>query len=592
VAASVTTTPSGADVAWKSYATPGSVWEPLGKSPVKGPFLPRRYLRWEVTKEGYEPMELAGFPGIPLNVTLVPKGTNPEMVRIPAGPFPFRPTQPVTLDEYWLDRYEVTNRQFKEFVDRGGYANRALWKIPFQEDGRVLTWDEAMKRFRDTTGRPGPAGWEMGTCPEGQDGYPVTGVSWYEAAAYAESVGKVLPTVYHWRKAAHSASFEIIQFSNFAGKGLARAGSSPAMTPNGNYDMAGNAKEWCWNEDSGNRYLLGGAWNEASYQFLEADAQPAMARAANYGFRCARYTRPVAEPLLAEVKFITRDYTREKPVSDEVYRAYSSLFAYDRTDLDAVIEKTDEPSPFWRREKVMINAAYGNERLPVWLFLPKNVSPPYQTVVFFPGASAFVLRTPSDVLSPAAGSSRTDYLVRSGRAVVYPVYKHTYERGVRFISYPSAQSVLWRDMIVTCYKDLARTVDYLLTRPDIDKARLTYYGVSAGSVWGSVFLAQETRFRTAVFVVGGLSYEKYMPEVDPLHYASRSHTPVLMLNGRYDSAYPLQACQIPLFKLLGVPEKDKRHVLFDTSHDVPRTGLIKETLEWLDRYLGQAATRP
>ena len=47
-----------------------------------------------------------------------------------------------------------------------------------------------MGEFRDTTGRPGPSTWELGTYPDGQDDWPVSGVSWYEEAAYAAYAGK------------------------------------------------------------------------------------------------------------------------------------------------------------------------------------------------------------------------------------------------------------------------------------------------------------------------------------------------------------------------------------------------------------------
>jgi formylglycine-generating enzyme required for sulfatase activity len=69
----------------------------------------------------------------------------------------------------------------------------------------------------------------------------VTGVSWFEAAAYAEFAGKQLPTVHHWRQAAmyQPISSEIIQLSNFDGKGLAARGKFKGAGFFGNFDMAG-----------------------------------------------------------------------------------------------------------------------------------------------------------------------------------------------------------------------------------------------------------------------------------------------------------------------------------------------------------------
>jgi len=54
------------------------------------------------------------------------------------------------------------------------------------KNGRTQSWEQAMAEFRDATGRPGPATWEIGTYKEGQAEFPIGGVSWYEAAAYAE----------------------------------------------------------------------------------------------------------------------------------------------------------------------------------------------------------------------------------------------------------------------------------------------------------------------------------------------------------------------------------------------------------------------
>jgi hypothetical protein len=231
------------------------------------------------------------------------------MVRVPGGSFQYRGSQPVTLAGYWLDKYEVTNRQFKEFVDRGGYQKKDHWKEPFVREGRTLSWEEAMAEFKDSTGRPGPSTWELGAYPEGHGDYPVNGVSWYEAAAYAAFAGKSLPTIYHWYNAAGIGIFsDILKLSNFDGKGPTPAGSHRGLTPWGAYDMAGNVKEWCWNAAGDRRHLLGGAWSDPGYMFSAVDAQPPFDRSPTNGLRCVKYTAPVPDEQKASVERLTRDY--------------------------------------------------------------------------------------------------------------------------------------------------------------------------------------------------------------------------------------------------------------------------------------------
>ena len=62
--------------------------------------------------------------------------------------------------------------------------------------------------------------------------------------------------------------------------------------------------------------------------------------------------------------------------------------------------------------------------------------------------------------------------------------------------------------------------------------------------------------------------------------------PVLLLNGEFDSIVPLETSAKPFFELLGVKEPDKKHVIAPGGHFVPRNVLIRETLNWLDKYLG------
>ena len=107
------------------------------------------------------------------------------------------------LADYLIDLHEVTNRQFKTFVDAGGYTKRDYWPPEFVSAGKTISRDSAIKRFTDKTGRAGPSTWEAGGYPSGQADFPVGGVSWYEASAYAEFAGKSLPTIFHWARAAN-----------------------------------------------------------------------------------------------------------------------------------------------------------------------------------------------------------------------------------------------------------------------------------------------------------------------------------------------------------------------------------------------------
>jgi dienelactone hydrolase len=506
------------------------------------------------------------------------------MVRVAGGTFQYRSADSVRLDDYWLDKYEVTNKQFKEFVDRGGYQKPDFWKEPFIKDGKTLSREEAMAELKDSTGRPGPATWELGTYPEGRAEYPVNGVSWYEAAAYAEFAGKSLPTIFHWYKAADIGIFsDILKQSNFGGEGPARVGTYQGLTQSGAFDMAGNVREWCWNETGARRYILGGAWSDPGYMFSSSDAQLPFDRSPTNGFRCAKYTAPIGGALTASVDQLTRDYSRETPASEETYRIYKSLYAYDRTPLNAAVDSVDESSPYWRKEKVSFDAAYGHERVPAYLFLPRNAAPPYQTVVYFPSSIARYLTSSQDLEIRVV-----DYLIRSGRAVLHPIYKGTYERGGG-IEEEGPNDL--RDLKIAWSKDMGRSLDYLQTRRDIDMGKLAYYGLSLGSITALPVLAVEDRFKVAVLLAGGLPFSRLPPEADPINFAPRIRIPVLLLGGRQDFIHPVDTAQLPFFRMLGTPEKDKKHIIFEGGHAPLRIqSLIKDILDWLDRYLGPVRT--
>jgi pimeloyl-ACP methyl ester carboxylesterase len=179
-----------------------------------------------------------------------------------------------------------------------------------------------------------------------------------------------------------------------------------------------------------------------------------------------------------------------------------------------------------------------------------------------------------------------DFLPRIGRAVLFLVYKGTYERHLgRPATYP------WdKDLVISWSRDFSRAIDYLETRPDIDHQKLGYYSFSNPVV--PVLSAIDGRVKAGVHIGTGFFPESVAPEYDPLHFAPRAKEPTLMIGGRYDFIAPLETSQMPMFRLLGAPEKDKRLALFDTGHAVrPVPDVIKEILAWFDRYLGPVNTK-
>jgi dienelactone hydrolase len=608
----IKTEPPGARVYMKEYETPDSAWSYLGVTPIEKVRMPVGIFRWKFEKEGYETVLAAsstwssggtvGKPGtvIPYDLvrTLDREGSIPPgMVRAPATELPIG-----RLEDFFIGRYEVTNRQFKEFVDQGGYRNRGYWKHKFVKEEKELTWGQAMREFVDQTGLPGPSTWIAGDHPEGQGDHPVSGVSWYEAAAFAEYAGMSLPTSAHWNVARGGLTpmiqtfqlggFAVLApFSNFGGPGPVPVGSLPGLTVYGAFDMAGNVREWCWNEAPAGRVVRGGAWEDNTYEFGNLRQAPPMDRSARNGIRLAFYPHPEAIPAAAlafQPLNVRADIRALRPVANPIYRVYREQFSYDRTELDARVEHREESPGGWTREKISFDAAYGGERVPAYLFLPKNARPPYQTVIYFPGSAATRQKSSDDLENYYEFPMFLSFLVKNGRAVLFPVYKGTFERSDSALAaiHPGRDTHAYTEYLIQLVKDFRRCVDYLETRPEIDSRKLAYYGMSWGGGLGAIIPAVEERLKASVLCAGGFGGGPRRPEADPINYVTRVRTPTLMLNGRYDTNLGLEEGIKPMFDLLGTPAEHKRLMLYETDHIPPRNDYIKETLAWLDKYLG------
>jgi formylglycine-generating enzyme required for sulfatase activity len=192
------------------------------------------------------------------------------VVKIPAGEFTmgskkaFRAKTPrkEKTKSYLIDRFPLTNAQYKRFINAGGYRERRYWS----EQG--WNWKEREKVTEPPL---------LNHPRYGILSAPVVGISWYEAEAYARWAGKRLATEQEWERAARGDEddreypwgdeFDPSKCNTSEG-GISQptpVGSYPGgVSPHGCYDMAGNVWEWTeslYEKGETLRVLRGGSWN-------------------------------------------------------------------------------------------------------------------------------------------------------------------------------------------------------------------------------------------------------------------------------------------------------------------------------------------
>lgn len=195
------------------------------------------------------------------------------MVKVPAGKFLYGEEKAEgETKEFYIDKYPVTNAEYKVFVDATGHPEPALW--------RNHTW------------------------PEGKEKHPVVEVNWKSAAAYAEWAGKRLPTDEEWEKAARGTDgrtwpwgdeWDIKKANVFSGDTTPVGQYSPqGDSPYGVVDMAGNVWEWIGgiSEHALRAPLRGGDWLDGPEEAKTTHVRMHTPHRKNpfVGFRCAADT--------------------------------------------------------------------------------------------------------------------------------------------------------------------------------------------------------------------------------------------------------------------------------------------------------------
>ncbi len=609
----VVTDPPGAEVSYRPYEDPDAPWVSLGRTPYRNERFKMGAFRFRIELAGHEPVEqVRSFipaemhevfkateidyltdPSYVIDVTLAPLGRGePGMLEVPGGQYMAVPVagfgviDPVEMPRFLIDRTEVTNAAYLEFVTAGAYSDSTFWTEPFLRAGARVPWRVAMADLVDATARPGPATWVLGRPPEGREAFPVGGVNWYEATAYCRWGGKSLPTLFHWARAAIPSSDSWIPFhmvlaaaSNLESDGPVAVGSRDAIGVSGAQDLAGNVREWLSTPSGENRHFAGGAWNDPQYAIRDRVIASPWVRLPTDGFRCASYPDgPLPAQLLRSVDLPRQRLSGFTALPDAVFQPTRSVYAYDRSQpLAARVDSTSTSPSGAKIEWVSVDAAYGG-RLPMRLHIPANAEPPYGAVIFFPGSNLLSAReiTPEPQLP---------FLPQAGRVLVEPIYDGGFNRNdgrtQQRLQTQASRTTLFSHWV----QDLGRAIDYLEQRPDVDASTVAYAGLSLGAGLAPLLLPYEPRFRAAILLSGGLSMGADQATLDyRAGLAGRLRLPLLMLGGRNDFAN-LITHQEALFRAFGTPDDQKRFRVYDAAHwPLPMNEVIREVVDFLDRY--------
>ncbi len=621
----ITSDPPGARVFLTPFAPeatgPPAAAFPAGVTPIEALRVPRADYLVRIAKEEYRPADRIASTAyrrneidvresnVTLHVTLQREDEDvpADMVFVPGGPYRLvSHDAPLDADaelsDFFIDRFEVSNEKYREFILAGGYREPSYWTAALGDDGTSPSRRALLALLTDRTGLSAPRGWTGQEPPPGEGNYPVAGVTWYEAAAYCAWKGRALPTVFQWEKAARDGVYVTaygrympwgyeepsaagIHRANFGSSGPAPVDAHPfGIGPFGAYAMAGNVKEWTATRFGDGRLATGGSWDDPLYLFAAFASYPERYAAPTLGFRCALMPGG-GEAGPDQLALETRTPVYE-PVDAATFRTFLSHYRYDRKTPDATILESLETAD-WIREKIRLEGV-GGDSIIAYLYLPKRVEPPFQTLVYVPGSNTFFGTPVSEDAEWLLGPH-----IKAGRAVFTVVLDGMTEREwPPGASFPEPSSVRFRDLMVLHATELGHGLDYLETRPDIDSDKLAYVGLSWGAGSRVTFAAiHGGRFAAVILIGAGIDerVQPTLPEAANFNFVPYIPGPTLVVNGSADEEHRWLTRALPLWDLL--PEPKELELIEGAGHVPPVEARVPPINAFLDRVLGPVSTQ-
>ena len=496
----------------------------------------------------------------------------------------------IKLNSFSISNNEVSNKEYQKFVDSDGYENQRYWDFPLQVGDKIYDFNSSIKLFVDKYGKLGPSNWSFGKYPTGLGNHPVTGISWFEARAFARFSNLSLPNIYQWLYASGIPdNWSVVDLSVTKGSNYNSTQTREVDNKNGSYNglnnIGGNVKEWTLNPNGDNKdkySILGGSFKEAPYTFNNYYSKSPFDRSIGNGIRLSKNLTKNKSKLDNDViPEFQRDFDKIDDVSDEVFEVYKSQFEYNEP-LVAKTINLDNFQEGYTAQKFEIETAYeSDEKLHGYIVFSNKFKGKYDPVIVYPNAGSIGNNTDSDF----PGFSGLKHLVDEGYAIIHPIYYNTFSREKTINTFWANESEDYKNTIIKIGKDYKKSLDYIESRNDFNFDSMSYFGYSWGSTTSNYLLAIDDRIKSAVLCVGGLMIQKSKKEIEAHYYVRRIKTPILHIVGKEDGIFGYEENYKPWKKLIGTSsEKLKTIELENVGHGLPWDTIIKHQSNWIKRH--------